>query len=254
MRHCGGVRIDHVFQLRRLFLVPVGSPPSDGAYLRYPTEAMLAVLRVESHRAKCMVIGEDLGTKPPEFPETLHSSGILGYRVIYFERDQRDDFLPPQSYDPETLAVINTHDLATFVGWWRGHDIDERLKYAVVDGDRAENARLDRHRDRIRLTALLRREGLVDGDDVPDEAPVEAVVRLLARCRSRLVGLSLDDITGEAEQQNVPGVSDGPPNWRRRLRQTAAELGAAGGTLDRFARAMAAEGRGTAYAPEPQAP
>jgi (1->4)-alpha-D-glucan 1-alpha-D-glucosylmutase len=69
-----------------------------------------------------------------------------------------------------------------------------------------------------------------------------------------LVGLSLDDITGEAEQQNVPGVSDGPPNWRRRLRQTAAELGAAGGALDRFARAMAAEGRGTAYVPEPQAP
>jgi len=252
MRHCGAVRIDHVFQLRRLFLVPEGLAASEGAYLRYPTEAMLAVLRVESHRAGCMVVGEDLGTKPPDFPETLHSSGVLGYRVIYFERNADNDFLAPDAYDPETMAVINTHDLATFGGWWRGQDIADRLKYGVVDPDRAEIAVAERELDRERLVALLAREGLIAPGEIPAAAPTEAVVRLLARCRSELVGLSLDDVAGEMDQQNVPGVTDGPPNWRRRLPQTVAELAQAGGPLDRFARAMAAEGRGTPRHDKPQ--
>jgi (1->4)-alpha-D-glucan 1-alpha-D-glucosylmutase len=250
MRHCGGIRIDHVFQLRRLFLVPVGRPASEGAYLRYPTEAMLAVLRVESHRAQCMVIGEDLGTKPPDFTQTLLSSGILGYRVLYFERSSEGDFLPPDAYDAETMAVIDTHDLATFRGWWRGEDISERLQYGVIDADRSEHAIAERSDDRRRLIGLLRQQGLVESDDLPDEAPTEAVVRLLARCRSMLVGLSLDDVLGEIGQQNVPGVTEGPPNWRRRLPLTVAELGAEGGPLDSFARAMAAEGRGKPRIPE----
>jgi (1->4)-alpha-D-glucan 1-alpha-D-glucosylmutase len=197
-----------------------------------------------------MVIGEDLGTKPPDFSQTLQSSGILGYRVLYFERGGDGDFLPPDSYEPDTMAVINTHDLATFRGWWRGEDISQRLQYGVIDADRSEHAISERSDDRWRLMGLLRRQGLVDGDDLPNEAPTLAVVRLLARCRSMLVSLSLDDVLGEIGQQNVPGVADGPPNWRRRLPATVADLGAEGGPLDSFAQAMAAEGRGKTRNPE----
>lgn len=243
MRHCGGIRVDHAFQLRRLFLIPDGRGAEDGAYLQYPMEAMLAVLRLESHRAKCMVIGEDLGTKPPNFTETLRLSGILSYRVLYFERSGDDDFLPPARYAEDAMAVINTHDLATLEGWWRGRDIADRLRYGITSTEEAEAAYRNREVDRHRLMARLRAEGLSAERGLPDQAPVDAVFRLLARCRSTLVGVQLDDLVGETVQQNVPGVIKDAPNWRRRLPMTIAELSAPGGPLDRFAQAMAAEGR-----------
>ncbi len=243
MRHVGALRIDHAFQLRRLYLIPDGLPSSAGAYLRFPTEAMLAVLRIESHRARCMVIGEDLGTHPPGFSETIRSSGILGYRVLYFEREQGGDFRPPAAYDEVAMAVIDTHDLATLEGWWRGEDIEDRLKYGITDIEGVGQARRERDIDRHRLMALLRNEGLVDSEELPATAPLEAVARLLGRCRSELVGLQLDDLAGAVDPQNIPGVVEDAPNWRRRLPMTIAELATRGGPLDRFAQAMAAEGR-----------
>ena len=243
MRHAGGIRIDHAFQFRRLFLIPNGATASDGAYVTYPTEAILAALRIESHRAQCMVIGEDLGTSPPNFSETLSSSGILGYRVLYFERMPNGDFQPPHSYDREAMAVINTHDLASLNGWWAGRDIEERLQFGVVDRAGAEIARQERDVDRHRLMRLLRSQGLTAQSDLPTEVPILAVARLLARCSSELVGLQLDDVIGSATQQNIPGVTEGAPNWRNRLPATIKDLASAGGPLDRFGRAMAAEGR-----------
>ena len=252
MRNCGGLRIDHAFQLRRLFLVPEGRTADQGAYLRYPLEALLAVLRVESHRAGCLVIGEDLGTKPPEFSEALEDAGVLGYRVVYFERGTDRRFTAPADYAPETMVVLNTHDLATFRGWWLGRDIADRVKYGVTDIEHAEAARTERQADRRRLVELLRQEGLLPAGDEPDDLPAELVARLLARCRSMLVGLSLDDVAGVTDQQNVPGVTDGPPNWRRRMPLSIADLAREGGPLDRFAQAMAAEGRGKPDQPTSQ--
>ncbi len=243
MRHCGALRIDHAFQLRRLYLVPDGMNSGDGAYLRYPTDAMLAVLRIESQRARCLVIGEDLGTRPPGFSENMRGSGILGYRVLYFEREDSGAFRRPADYDDGAMAVIDTHDLATMEGWWRGQDIEDRRKFGIMDTSGLEQARRDRETDRHRLMDLLRAEGLADDDGLPATAPTEAVARLLARCRSELVGLELDDLAGAVDPQNIPGVVDDAPNWRRRLPMTVAQLAAEGGPLDRFARAMAAEGR-----------
>ncbi len=244
MRHAGGIRIDHAFQLRRLFLIPDGMDSSAGAYLEYPADAMLAVLRIESHRARCMVIGEDLGTSPPNFSETLRSSGILGYRVLYFEHVEGGAFRPPAAYDADAMAVINTHDLATLRGWWRGLDIEERLRCGVTDAADAEMAHRERETDKHRLIQLLRDEGLFRHEALPDDAPIEAAMHLIARCQSELVGVQLDDIVGSLEQQNVPGVIDGVPNWRRRLPLTIADLASTAGPLDRLAQAMAAEGRG----------
>lgn len=244
MRHAGGIRIDHAFQFRRLFLIPDGATPTDGAYVTYPTDAILAALRIESHRAQCMVIGEDLGTSPPHFSETLSSSGILGYRVLYFERMPNGDFRPPQSYDHEAMAVINTHDLAPLRGWWAGRDIEERLEFGAIDRTGAETARQERDVDRHRLMRLLRSQGLTARSDLPKEVPVLAVARLLARCPSEMIGLQLDDIIGSARQQNIPGVTEGAPNWRNRLPATIDDLTLPGGPLDSFGQAMAAEGRG----------
>jgi (1->4)-alpha-D-glucan 1-alpha-D-glucosylmutase len=245
MRHAGGIRVDHVFQLRRLFLIPDGGSPHEGAYVSYPTEAMLAVLRIESQRARCLVVGEDLGTSPPDFAHTLGPSAILGYRVLYFERSEDGGFKPPAAYDEDAMAVINTHDLATLRGWWQGRDVEERLRYAISTSEEADAARQERSVDRYRLTQLLLAEGLLDDHSPPAEAPIEAVIRLLARVRARFVGVHLDDIVGAVDQQNVPGVTEEAPNWRRRLPVAIADIVAPGGPLDRLARAMAAEGRMT---------
>ena len=137
MRHAGAIRIDHAFQLQRLFLIPSGAPASQGAYVDYPFEAMLAVLRVESHRARCLVIAEDLGTAPEGFSDAIMESGVLSYRVLPFERTG-SAFKKPDEYPRSALAVITTHDLPTFTGWWRGLDIDLRQTLGIFDPKTAD--------------------------------------------------------------------------------------------------------------------
>ena len=244
MRHAAGIRIDHAFQLQRLFLIPNGETASRGTYLSYPVEAMFAVLRIESHRAKCMVIGEDLGTSPPRFSETLEASEVFGYRVLYFEREDDGRFKHPDTYPKKALAVINTHDLATFTGWWRGQDIEDRLRHGIFEREAAQLAVADRGTARQQLASLLHSEGLIDQAEPPAEPPFEAVARLLARSRAELVSVQLDDLAGAKDAQNIPGVVEGAPNWRRRLPVTVAELAEPGGPLDGLGQAMAAEGRG----------
>ena len=246
MRHAAGIRIDHAFQLRRLFLIPPGLPASHGAYLTYPMDAMLAVLRLESNRAQCVVIGEDLGTAPENFSETIRSSGIFGYRVLFFERDAAREFVAPGAYADMVLAVINTHDLATLQGWWHGQDIKDRVKYDIIDNDEADLASRERDADRKRLVALLLSERILNSPEIPERAPTAAVARLLAKSRSELVSLQLDDVAAALQPQNMPGVTAGAPNWRRRLPMTIDELTQTDGPLDTLADAMAAEGRGPA--------
>ncbi|MDQ4061844.1 MAG: 4-alpha-glucanotransferase, partial [Pseudomonadota bacterium] len=124
MRHSGAIRIDHAFQLRRLFLIPPGARAGEGSYVDFPFEAMLAVLRVESHRHRALVIAEDLGTAPAGFSEAIMASGVLSYRVLHFERGENASFKGPETYPRRALAVVSTHDLPTFRGWWRGLDVD----------------------------------------------------------------------------------------------------------------------------------
>lgn len=243
MRHASGIRVDHAFQLRRLFLIPVGAPARDGAYLDYPADAMFAVLRVESHRAECLVIGEDLGTQPDGFHDIMIGSGVYGYRVLYFERGQDGEFNPPSAYPEMVQAVINTHDIATLEGWWIGRDIAERRRLGIIDDDGAENAARERSEERRRLLQMLASEGLLDDRFDDGSAPMLAVARALARSRADMVSFQLDDLAGAEDQQNVPGIVDGAPNWRRRLPMSIEELQAADGPLDQFAAAMSAEGR-----------
>ena len=142
MRHAGAIRIDHAFQLRRLFAIPLGTPAEQGAYVRYPLDAMLAVLKLESHRSKCLVIAEDLGTAPSGFSDAIMEVDILSYRVLWFSARTIAASRPPASYPKRAIAVINTHDMATFAGWWRWTSRSTcARRSALYDRDMAERER-----------------------------------------------------------------------------------------------------------------
>ncbi|MDB5569430.1 MAG: 4-alpha-glucanotransferase, partial [Hyphomicrobiales bacterium] len=241
MRHAGALRIDHAFQLARLFVIPEGGQASDGAYVSFPFEAMLACLRVESHRAQCLVIGEDLGTAPEGFSDALMRSGILSYRLLFFERAQDGAFVAPERYPRDALAAVSTHDLPTLAGWWRGLDIDLRSCFGLADAGASEEDRRARAIDKSKLRDALERNELPASDD--HQAPYLPVFRYLARSTSMLLALQAEDLAGDVHQANVPGPSLGHPNWRRRLPMDVATLCAPDGLLARSAVAMAEEGR-----------
>ncbi|WP_243373422.1 malto-oligosyltrehalose synthase [Microvirga solisilvae] len=242
MRHAGAIRIDHAFQLQRLFLIPSGAAASQGAYVDYPFEAMLAVLRVESHRARCLVIAEDLGTAPKGFSDAIMQSGVLSYRVLPFEREGAG-FKEPQAYPRPALSVLTTHDLPTFIGWWRGLDIDLRQTLGIFDPETAEREREAREADKRHFAASLAKEGLLPSSQVPHSPPLEPAIRYLARTSCVLTSLQIEDASGELNQPNMPGMDVGHPNWRRRLSRTTESIAAPGGLLAKLSAALTEEGR-----------
>ncbi len=244
MRHAGAIRIDHAFQLARLFLIPLGGSAHDGAYVAMPFEPMLAVLRLESHRNKCIVIAEDLGTAPAGFSDALMRTGILSYRILAFEREHDGRFKAPGAYPRDALTAITTHDLPTFVGWWRGVDTDTRQALGLYDQDRAEAERAERVVERRRLSEALAGEQLVPGSEPPDQAPFEAAARYLARAPSILTAVQYEDVISELSQANVPGSTEGYPNWRRKLDRDLAAIAEPGGPLAKLAASLSAEERG----------
>jgi len=220
MRHAGGVRIDHVLGLKRLWLVPDGTSARDGAYLGYPLEDLLRLVALESWRHRTVVVGEDLGTVPPGFRSTLRDTGILGTRVLWFER-QGTGFATPRKWPLAAVATSSTHDLPTIAGWWAERDIDWRTQLSLLGPhETPESLRADRSADRAALWQCLCRTGAANGD-LPakdDPAPVlEAVAAFVGATRCALAVLPLEDILGLIEQPNLPGTIDSHPNWRRRL-------------------------------------
>lgn len=218
MRHAGALRIDHAMGLRRLFWVPEGGGPRDGAYVRYPLATMLSVLALESHRARCLVIAEDLGTVPRGFRPALRHVGVLSSQVLYFEREAAGDFAPARRFRPAAVASISTHDLPTVRGFLGERDITwrERLKLFTEPGD-VDAARAERRLDRERILDLLRHAGLLTAREVDEAAISLALHRWLARTPAALVMIQLEDLAFAAEQPNLPGTVDEHPNWRRRM-------------------------------------
>ncbi|MBI3899661.1 MAG: malto-oligosyltrehalose synthase [Gammaproteobacteria bacterium] len=226
MRHGGALRIDHVMGLMRLFWVPEGRTAKDGAYVEYPFRDMLGILALESHRNRCLVIGEDLGTVPDEVRATLAPMNVLSYRLFYFERNDQGDFKPPATYPERALATVSTHDLPTLAGWWKGQDLFERERLNLFpSAEKREQQILQRAQDRARLLIALQREGLlpegatVDPASSPEMTPqlARAVHEYLARSPSKVVMLQLEDVIGELCQANLPGTVDEHPNWCRKL-------------------------------------
>ena len=243
MRHAGAIRIDHAFQLQRLFVIPDGMPAASGAYIHYPFETMLAAVRLESKRARSIVIAEDLGTAPDGFSDAIMQSDLLSYRILNFEREHDGGFKAPWAYPRKALAAVATHDLPTFSGWWKGLDTDLRETFNVYTPDQAKAERQNRVRELDQFAKALANEGIVASDSVPVEPPFEEASRYLAKSPAMLIALQLEDVLDDINQANLPGPDLGHPNWRRKLSRTVEGILAPGGPLARAAFAMIEEGR-----------
>ncbi|MGN8000158.1 4-alpha-glucanotransferase [Sphingomonas sp. 22176] len=218
MRHAGGVRIDHALGLRRLWVVPNGASPLDGAYLTMPEVDLLRLIALESHRAQAIVIGEDLGVVPPGLREALTAHGLYGMRVLPFERDE-NGFIPPARWPAQAVAMTSTHDLPPIAGWWKGRDIDWRERLAP-DEDRSQE-RIEREEDRARFREAVEAAGIAEDD------PVDAAIAYAASAPCELLIVPAEDLFAIDEAPNLPGTIDEHPNWRRRLPADAATLFAA---------------------------
>jgi 4-alpha-glucanotransferase len=207
LRPRGALRIDHVMGLFRLFWVPHGLAPAEGAYVRYPADELLAIVALESQRAGAIIVGEDLGTVEDGVRERLAAAGILSYRVAWFEER------PPAQYPELAMAAVETHDLPTIAGLWTRADVAELRRLGLVDSDTALDG------TRARLAQLA---GLPDGAPVVDV--VEAVHARLAESPSLLVTATLDDAVAVSERPNVPGTSLERPNWSLALPLTLEAL------------------------------
>jgi 4-alpha-glucanotransferase len=250
LRHAGGLRIDHVMGLLRLWMVPHGDSAADGAYLRYPVGDLLGLIALESSRAGALIVGEDLGTVPEGFREALAGKGLMGMSVLWFERDE-ETFSSPGTWSKAAMAMTSTHDLPTIAGWWSERDIDWQARRGAVDevaacaspapqtqscdgAPPASDAALDvasdrkaRALDRHRLWRAFCEAGVAAGPAPPptDTGPVvDAAAGFIAQSPSPLALAPIEDLLGLTEQINLPGDISLHPNWRRRLPASADHL------------------------------
>ena len=230
MRYSGALRIDHAMGLQRLYWIPDGNTAVDGAYVAYPFRDLLEGVAAESWISQTIVIGEDLGTVPPGFSDTIVRAGLLSYQVLYFSEED-GVWRAPHAYRREAMVCASTHDLPTLRGWWTCNDIDWRVKCARATEAEALIQRQDRMRDRkYLLDALMGTQALdpdpayAQAEEMPD-AVILAVHRFLAATPCRLLTVQIDDALGVVEQANLPGTVDEHPNWRRKIAVPIEELG-----------------------------
>ena len=224
MRNAGGIRIDHAMGLRRLWVVPEGAEASEGAYLGFPMIDLMRLIRLESARHRAVVIAEDLGTVPEGFSEAIYAAGILGMRVLWFERDA-GRFFPPQTWPTGAAAMTTTHDLSTVAGWWSGNDLEWRERAGQL-ADAAKD-RADREADRGRLWAAFRESGAADYDPPPPDAAdnvADAALSHVGRAACEMALIPVEDALALPDQPNLPGPGREHPNWCRRLPGQAATL------------------------------
>ena len=251
----GGVRIDHVLGLMRLWVIPDGAPALDGVYLRYPLQDLLRLIALESWRNRCIVIGEDLGTVPGWLRGQLAERGLLGMRILWFEREEEvpgQPFRPPQDWARTSVAMTSTHDLSTLAGWWVGNDLRWQGKLGLLPAGMDEaQAHVQRMADRhalveafahhnhaieqsgnpppLHITALklaLERASTADSVDADVDADIAldataddfttAATAYTAAAPLPLTIVPMEDLLGLVEQPNLPSTVHTHPNWRRR--------------------------------------
>ncbi|MGB7974715.1 MAG: glycogen debranching protein GlgX [Roseiarcus sp.] len=224
MRHAGMLRIDHAMGLQRLFLIPDGARPAEGTYLSYPLEELIGHIALESERARCMVVGEDLGTVAEGFRDRLTRANITGMRVLWFER-KGVEFVPPASYPPTSVACVATHDLATLAGWWQGADIAERLTLGLFTLAEAADEIAARREEKRALLRALAAAGLtvsqMENGPLSDVTAAD-VHALIGGSASMFAHAQFDDLVGETVATNLPGTDQERPNWRLKAGQDVA--------------------------------
>lgn len=232
LRHAGGIRVDHILGLFRLWWIPEGAGPQQGTYVYYDHEALVGILALEAQRAGAIVIGEDLGTFEPWVRDYLAERGIFGTSIVWFERADGVP-LPPEHYRRDCLTSVNTHDLPPTAGYLAGEHVALRESLGLL-GRPVEEERAADAAEQESVLRLLRERGLLPatdddggrdgggggsaGVDGPDPAQVqrtvEALYALTALTPSSLLGVALVDAVGERRTQNQPGTQDEYPNWR----------------------------------------
>ncbi|HZQ33385.1 MAG TPA: 4-alpha-glucanotransferase [Mycobacterium sp.] len=217
LRHAGGVRVDHIIGLFRLWWIPKGSPPTDGAYVYYDHEAMIGILALEAHRAEALVVGEDLGTVEPWVRDYLRDRGLFGTSILWFEADRDGPAatggpLPAERWREYCLSSVTTHDLPPTAGYLAGDHVRLRDRLGLLTRSFDDELAADRTEQQAWL-AELRRVGLLGRDPDVDDT-VLALHRYLGRTPSKLLSLSLTDAVGDRRTQNQPGTTDEYPNWR----------------------------------------
>jgi 4-alpha-glucanotransferase len=213
MKYAAMLRIDHVMGLFRLFCVPAGETAAMGAYLTYPADELLAIVCLESHRARCVVVGENLGVVPPQVPIAMQCHGIAGLYVAQFGM---------HAPTPGSVASLNTHDTATFAGWWQGSDIIVRHEMGLITESQRRVALEHRRQETVMLLLRLVHDGFCKQpiEQMPDEAArcaaaMHGLTAWLANSDASLVLMNLEDLWLEPRPQNVPGTSSERPNWQR---------------------------------------
>jgi 4-alpha-glucanotransferase len=208
--------------------------PKEGAYIWYPSEDLLRIIALESVRNKTMVIAEDLGTVAENVRETLEKFQMLSYKLFYFERNYPDpSFLLPKKYPDMALCAVTTHDLPTIYGYWKGQDLKIRKKLGVYTDEGLWQRHIEeRDRDKQLIISALKSQGIIL-EDFPSKPKrlaqmtpelCIAIYQYLARTPCKLLLVSLDDVIGNLNQQNMPGTVDSYPNWMQKTPMTLEEM------------------------------
>jgi 4-alpha-glucanotransferase/(1->4)-alpha-D-glucan 1-alpha-D-glucosylmutase len=223
------LRIDHVMRFVRLYWIPQGMDARRGAYVLDYASDLLGIVALESVRGKFAVVGEDLGTVTGEVRQTLAEAGVLSYRLLWFERNPDGSFRRPQEYPPQALVSSTTHDLPTLAGFAEGRDIEARKQAGLIDEAGYQAQQAARAEDKRRLDQALADAGF-PGDPLG----------FLLSTPCALAVINQEDLSGETEQQNLPGSTWQYPNWRRKMRVTVEQLAP---LADKFAAAVKRSGR-----------
>lgn len=232
-RHGGALRIDHVMRFFRLYWIPPGETARQGTYVHEPWQDLLGILALESVRSRFLVVGEDLGTVPPELRQAMDGFGMLGYKLFYFEKDHEGRPRAPGTFPRHVLVSSTTHDLPTLAGFWAGADLKARLDAGILADEESYRRQLDqRQSEKLKMLEALIRDGFLPGG-YPREAAQwseltgelhNAIIGYLVSTSSMLMLLNEEDLTKEPDQQNLPGTTWQYPNWRRKMSYSLDDL------------------------------
>ena len=229
MQSCGALRIDHVMSLLRLWWWPRSEDLGNGAYVYYPLDALLAILCIESQRAQCLIIGEDLGLIPPEIVSKLSAAGVLSNDLFYFSKDG-DGFTVPANYPAHSLMMLANHDVPPLLAWWQADDLQLRRSIGLIDNDELlQSLMSQREFDKQQLLKLLQTQGQFDGRDVTSihyPELLKAWLAVTAAGNALLFSVQLCDLVSDNQPINIPGTWLQYPNWQRRLAVSLTELAA----------------------------
>ena len=217
LRHADILRLDHVMSLHRLFCIPNGLETNQGVYLRYHAEELHAILSLESHRNRTIIVGEDLGTVPPEVRQDMGRHNLHRMYVVNYELASK----PQAPFHPihrNSVASLNTHDMATFASFWQGFDIEKRLELGLLDEAGAQNESKSRHAIKEALVTFLKDKVWIEGDVTDVPAILKACLAFLSASQARIVLVNLEDLWLETQPQNIPSTVEEYPNWRRKSR------------------------------------